>query len=65
METISSLFKLRSNKITDESYQNMFITLNGFEVLINILECNVEDCVVIRLIFYRNALLLFNKFEKI
>lgn len=46
IETVMSLAKLKNNKIIDESYQNMFITLNGFEVLINILECNNDDCMV-------------------
>jgi len=33
-------------KILEGPYQNMFIALNGFKVLINILECNNEDCMV-------------------
>lgn len=33
-------------KILEGPYQNMFVALSGFKVLINILECNNEDCMV-------------------
>lgn len=35
-------------KILEGPYQNMFVALNGFKVLVNLLECNNEDCMVYR-----------------
>ncbi|VVC37190.1 Hypothetical protein CINCED_3A000543 [Cinara cedri] len=45
-KTVCALIKLKMNEIEDFAYQNMFIALNGFEVLINILESNSHRCIV-------------------
>lgn len=43
---MSALAILKTQRLTDESYQNMLIAQNGLEVLVNILECEYDDCMV-------------------
>ncbi|XP_025200518.1 armadillo repeat-containing protein gudu-like [Melanaphis sacchari] len=56
-KTLAALIKLKMEKILEGPYQNMFIALNGFKVLINILECNNEDCM-------ENALIIVHEMSQ-
>ncbi|XP_016657738.1 armadillo repeat-containing protein gudu-like [Acyrthosiphon pisum] len=56
-KTLAALIKLKAEKILEGPYQNMFIALNGFKVLINILECNNDECM-------ENALIIVHEMSQ-
>ncbi|XP_060844548.1 armadillo repeat-containing protein gudu-like [Rhopalosiphum padi] len=56
-KTLAALIKLKMEKILEGPYQNMFVALNGFKVLVNLLECNNEDCM-------ENALIIIHEMSQ-
>ncbi|XP_050527893.1 armadillo repeat-containing protein gudu-like [Daktulosphaira vitifoliae] len=58
-KTVSALAILKSNRITDEAFQNMFIAQKGIELLINILETDYDECIKVTLSIIRDMSQLF------